>query len=155
RRRFRLEAAPQHATLRVTCDNHSRVWINGQRVAASDSWEQPVAADVAAHLRAGDNVVAVHGSNDGGPAAMALRLQWQIGEQRFELVGDGQWRCGSDDPDGWDTAAFDDAAWPAATVLGALGQRGLSWSGALGEGSLGTLVDPFAPQVAVPAVGLS
>ncbi len=155
RREFTLPAVPSRATLRVTCDNHCRVAINGERVAQSDRWEVPVNAEVAKLLRAGDNVIAVQGSNDGGVAALALRLEWQVGETRGELVSDGDWRCSGDDPDGWDTVAFDDSAWSAVKVLGAVGQRGLPWSGALGEGALGALVDPFLPQVAVPAIGLS
>ena len=154
RRRFTLPQAPGQATLRVACDNHCRVSINGERVAQGDDWAVPTTAEVAAKLRAGENVIAVQGSNDGGPAAMALRLEWQIGDARGELVSDGSWRCSDDDPDGWDAVGFDDGGWSPVKVLGAVGQRGLPWTASVKYGAFGALLDAFAPQVAVPAIGL-
>ncbi len=155
RRRFRLEVAPERATLCAVADNQWRVWVNGQRVVRGDDWASPTTADVARHLVAGDNVIAVQAGNEGGPAGFALRLGWQAGAARGEVVSDAAWRCSGDDPDGWQTAAFDDADWRPARVLGAVGQPGLPWNGAVGEGALGSFVDPFAAQIAVPAVGLS
>lgn len=154
RRRVQLSAAPERASLVVACDNHCRVYVNGEKVAQGDAWESPVTVDVQKVLRAGDNVVAVHGSNDGGPAGLVLRLQWNTGDQRGELLSDAGWRCSGDDPDGWNNLGFDDRAWAKVKVLAALGAPGAPWSATLGEDGLGSAVPPDAPQAAVPAVGL-
>jgi putative heme-binding domain-containing protein len=152
---FKLGAAPDEARLVFTCDNHARIYVNGERVASSDAWEVPQSIDVQKHLRAGDNVLAVHGSNDGGPAGLALRLTWVTGKGAGELVSDGSWRCSDDDPDGWDGVGFADDGWRPATVVAALGAPGAPWSGTLGEDAFGSAEPPDAPQVALPAEGLS
>jgi putative heme-binding domain-containing protein len=154
RRRFQLPNVPERAELIVSCDNHCRVYVNGEKVVQSDAWEVPAMANVQKVLRAGENVLAVHGSNDGGVAGLVLRITWSTGDQRGELVTDASWRCASDDPDGWNNTGFDDAKWNRVTVLAALGANGAPWSGSLGEDSLGSAVPPDAPQVAVAAVGL-
>ncbi|HEX5051629.1 MAG TPA: family 16 glycoside hydrolase [Planctomycetota bacterium] len=149
RRSFQLGQVPAAARLAVTCDNHCRVYVNGEKVAQGDAWESAVTADVAASLRPGENVIAVHGTNDGGPAGLVLRLSWQQGEQDQELVSDASWKCSGDDPDGWNGPGFDDAAWAPVRVLAALGAEGAPWSRALGEDALGTRARADAPQVAV------
>lgn len=151
RRTFRVEATPRDARLVASCDNHCRVFVNGERVATSDVWETPVAVDVTNGLRVGDNVIAVHGSNDGGPAGLALRVSWREGDAEHEIVTDATWRCSDDDPDGWNTVAFDAAAtkWPAATVLANVGDGVAPWTHVLGRDAFDGAGDELAPQVAV------
>lgn len=151
RRTFALDAVPAAARLAVSCDNHCRVFVNGERVLTDDSWESVAVASVEGALRVGDNVLAVYGWNDGGPAALAARLSWGEGDDLRELVSDASWRVGDDDPDGWDRVGFDDSGWPAATVLAAVGANGAAWSGVHGDGALGENIDAFLPQVAVLA----
>ncbi len=151
RRAFALKAAPEKARLSVSADNHCRIYVNGERAGNGDSWESPTTLDVASMLKAGENVVAVHAWNDGGPAGMVARLSWSRGDDRGDRVSDAAWRCSGDDPDGWDRPGFDAASWSAATVLGPLGGD-VVWSGTLGRDALGgAAVDAFAPQVAFPA----
>lgn len=150
RREFDVaEAVPKKARLAVTCDNHCRVYVNGDRVLSDDSWESPGVVDIASSLKLGKNVVAVHGWNEGGPAGMALRVSWRQGDRPMEVVTDASWRCSDDDPDGWDAPGFDDSSWPLAKVYAALGDRSAVWSGTHGAGALGNQVDAFAPQVAI------
>lgn len=149
RREFAVLAVPKKARLAVVCDNNCRVYINGTRVATDDSWESPKVVEVARHLQEGHNVVAVHAWNDGGPAAMALRISWQATDQMFEVVTDKTWRCHSEDPDGWDQSGYDDSSWPLVRDVGPLGGDGLVWSGRHGSGALGSDVDAYAPQVAI------
>jgi len=154
RRSFQLASAPEEARLAVSADNHCRIYVNGERAGKDDSWESPTTTDVAELLRAGENVVAIHAWNDDGPAGVVARLSWRRGEARGELVSDASWRCGRDDPDGWDSPGYDASSWPAAEVIGALGGS-VPWSGSVGRGALGGLTaDAFAPQVAFPATDL-
>ncbi|MCB9878324.1 MAG: DUF1080 domain-containing protein [Planctomycetes bacterium] len=154
RRQFRVVAAARDARLSVSCDNHCHVFVNGEKVAQDDSWESPTVVDVSKRLVVGDNVVAVYGWNDGGVAAMALRLAWREGDADKELVSDAAWRCSEDDPDGWNAPGFDDSGWAGVKVLAALGQQGAPWSGSLGADGLGVQRDPYAPQVAVVDPGI-
>jgi len=154
RRAFTLEAAPDKAQLGVSVDNNCRIYVNGERAGKDDSWESPTLVDVAGMLRVGENVIAVHAWNDGGPAGMVARLTWRLGEVAGELVSDASWRYSDDDPDGWDSPGYDASSWAAVTVIGPLGGD-LPWSGAVGAGALGGVAsDAFAPQVAFPASDL-
>ena len=149
RRSFPLTAVPKDAQLVVACDNHCRVYCNGEKVGESDAWEEPLRLDVGKRLRVGDNVLAVHAWNDDGPAGLAVRLSgWQAGAP-FDLVSDAQWRCSDDDPDGWNTVGFADVAWANARALGLVGDAKLPWSRVHGSDAFGAAGDPFAPQVAL------
>lgn len=149
RQQFQVAEGFGQARLAVSADNHCRVYVNGRRVVHDDSWETPAVVDVHEELVAGDNVVAVHAWNDGGPAGVALRLAWREGGTARTLVTDEHWRVGADDPDGWDLTGFDDSGWAPATGYGFLGAAGGTWSHALGEGALGEDGGAPAPQVAI------
>jgi len=151
RRSFPLDAVPAAASLVVACDNHCRVFVNGEKVGGGDAWETPVRVNVAEWLRAGENVVAVHAWNDGGPAALAVRLAFGEGANETVIVSDGAWSHHDDDPDGWNAPGFAADGWRPVRVLGAVGQPGLPWSGVHARGALGSAVDPFTPQLAVVA----
>lgn len=154
RREFTLPAMPAAARLAVACDNHCRVYVNGEKVGASDAWEAPLLVDPVTALRAGANVVAVHGWNDGGPAAMALRLSWTLDGREHELVSDGAWQCSGDDPEGWDRPGAAVAGFGPVRTLAALGEPGAPWSSVLGADALGTAVPADAPQLALVATEL-
>lgn len=62
------------AWLEASCDNRMTLFINDQRVAASDAWEQPVEVDIQKHLRPGKNVLRAEVANAGGIAAFACKL---------------------------------------------------------------------------------
>ena len=151
RRSFRLDAVPEKAQLGVSVDNNCRIYVNGERAGKDDSWESPTLVDVVDMLQVGENVVAIHAWNDGGPAGMVARLSWSTGDQLGGVVTDATWRCSEEDPDDWDLPGFDDDGWDAATVLGPLGGD-VVWSSNVGLGSLGGAGrSEFAPQVAFPA----
>ena len=84
RRAFNLTAAPDKAQLGVSVDNNCRIYVNGERAAKDDSWESPTLVDVAGMRKAGENVIAVHAWNDGGPAGVVARLTWSLGDATGE-----------------------------------------------------------------------
>ncbi len=151
RRSFALPAVPAAARLAVSCDNHCRIYVNGAKVGEGDDWAAPIVLDKVPGLVAGDNVLAVHGWNAGGPAALSVRLSWQQDGKEQVLVSDAAWTCSADDPDGWNTAAFAGTGFAKVRVLGALGDVRLPWSGTHGVDALGRGGDPMAPQVALVA----
>lgn len=151
RRAFALDAPPATASLVVAADNHCRIYVNGEKVGEGEAWEVPVRLDVGGALRAGENLLAVHAWNDGGPAGLAACLSWGSGADAQEIVTDGSWLQSGDDADGWNAPGFAAVGWAPARVLGAVGQAGLPWSAVHGRGALAGAGDPFAAQVAVVA----
>ena len=150
RRTFELGKHASDAQLVVSCDNHCRVYLNGEQVGSSDAWETPLRVDVTKHLRQGANVLAVHGWNDGGPAGLAARLSWRVDGSDQELVTDAPWLCSDDDPDGWNPPTFAGDGWQPATVLFPVGGRRAPWTGQVSFEAFTGGGDPFAAQLAVP-----
>ncbi len=148
RHAFEVSGDVALASLHTAADNHCEVWLNGKRVLKNDDWAGPSRADVKDALRAGRNQLAVHAWNDGGPAALALRL-WIRGsdEQDTVVVSDGSWRAiAAQGADGWRDGSFDDSSWGTATDLGEVGSSGLPWSGSVGATSFGARPTPPKPQ---------
>jgi len=127
RRTFQLDRAVEEASLVGTCDNHMTVLLNGAKVLSHGSWESVAAAEVARHLRQGENLLEVRARNAGGPAGLALRLE--LGEGQY-VVTDGAWE-----------AVTGEASAPV-TVLGRVGAPDLPWSGSVSLASF----DGAAPQ---------
>ncbi|MCR9247892.1 MAG: c-type cytochrome, partial [bacterium] len=152
---FDVEGKVAAATVRAVCDNHWRIYVNGERVVQGDDWTVATTTDITDQLRPGRNVIAVHGWNDGGPAGLALRATWTTAAGTDVLVSDRDWRCSDDDPDGWNDVEFRAEGWPSATVLAALGARKAVWSRTLDADSLAGEAAPDAPQIALPALGLA
>ncbi|MBK8098233.1 MAG: DUF1080 domain-containing protein [Planctomycetes bacterium] len=149
RKEFELPATGARGTLVFTCDNHCRVWVNGDRFGACDSWESPRASEVGKALRQGKNVIAIQGWNDGGPAALAARLDWSVGDQRGTVVTDRSWLCSDDDPDGWNKPEFAATRFAAAVEIVALG--GGPWGQTVAADAFDQALLGDAPQKLMPA----
>jgi putative heme-binding domain-containing protein len=118
---FELKEVPAKAMLQSAADNHCVVWLNGKQLGGSDDWAQAFVAEVGADLKAGVNTIAVLGRNDGGIAAMSFRLT--AGKKVLAESG-AHWKTSLADPGkGWETAGFDDAKWPAATIVKKMGEQ--------------------------------
>jgi len=114
-----LKEIPANATLLASADNHIEVWVNGQPAGQSDEWAQAAKTDVTKLLKPGRNTVAVLARNDGGVAALIVRLE--AGKAVLAETGAG-WRVTNTKPDAkWVAAEFNDAKWEAATVVAKLG----------------------------------
>jgi alpha-L-rhamnosidase len=115
------------AILRVNGDDGEMTYVNGTLVASSpadviNGWQISQVADIKSLLVAGTNVIAIAGLNTQANASGIIAAA-QVGTTR--IVTDGTWKAlpgtPASPPDGWNTASFDDSAWPAATVLGGYG----------------------------------
>lgn len=139
RKVFRVEGRVQKAVLSVAADNRAEVFLNGERVLESRSHSQATHTDVTASIKAGENVLAVQGANEGGPAALLVRLEliWPDGLKRF-VVSDGSWLASRREETGWRTEQFQPTPnWMAAVRVGKLGDP--PWG------------DPLKPVQATPA----
>jgi len=116
------------ARVLATCDNHLILYVNGEEVARSDTWESPVSADVEGLLRPGRNVLAVQCRNDGAAAALALRLDITYADGRkARVVSADDWRVSETAPEGWEKPGFLFRDWARAVSLGSTADASLPW----------------------------
>ena len=80
------------ARLKVTCDNHVKLSLNGQVVGQSDEWKEPAEADVTKLLKPEGNTLVAEVRNDGGVAGFVFKLVIvpEKGEPRY-VVSDETW----------------------------------------------------------------
>ncbi|MFO0905958.1 MAG: c-type cytochrome [Pirellulales bacterium] len=112
--RAEFAGGTKSAVLRVSCDNVFTLWVNGQKVAAGDNWQEPATVDIQKYVKPGPNELVAELGNQGGIAAFLLKLALvaPTGETKY-VVSDASWKI-SEKKDG---------AGPVETkVLGPLGQ---------------------------------
>jgi putative heme-binding domain-containing protein len=89
---FLLNSPPVGATLKVSCDNGCKVFINGKLAAHNEDWNRPTTADAKAHLQSGINKIRVEAKNDGTTAGLAISLEIALPEgTRRWLHTDATW----------------------------------------------------------------
>jgi hypothetical protein len=147
RKTIELPAAPTGpAYLDIVCDNHFTVWLNGERIGQGDlgtNVRRVRSFDVASHLHAGKNVLAVQAKNklkDGrpGPAGLLAQLSWTGSDGPAAVETNKSWLANKSGPRGWQQPQFDDSKWKEARSLTDYGKgpaewRGLLWSSMLRE----------------------
>ena len=109
--RKEFESQAKRASLVMTCDNRMRVYLNGQEVAASTEWTDPVRKDVTRALKRGKNVLEVEARNDGSAAGLIGELK--LGK-KAAIATDGSWQVAK---------TRDSSDWSTARVVGALGSN--------------------------------
>jgi serine/threonine protein kinase len=130
RKEFELPRPAARAVLDLVCDDAFTVWLNGAPVGEGElrfNTRRVTAFEVAKHLKAGRNVLAVQGVNrtnpDGSATHAGLLAQltcWEGGgaEPRAVVVTDKAWRASPEGPAGWQQPDFDDRGWAAVRVFG-------------------------------------
>jgi alpha-L-rhamnosidase len=113
------------ATVDAAADGLIALYVNGQPTRqGSTSHTAPFHADFGGQLVAGKNIVAlgaaaVRLSRGGGRNALAAHGDIELeGGRHITFNTDGAWKAAVAPPADWFASAFDDSAWPAATVLG-------------------------------------
>ena len=144
-----LKEVPTKALLLASADNHIEVWVNGQPAGKSDEWAEAAQTDVTKFLKPGRNTISVLARNDGGIAALVVRL---ASGKVVLSESNAAWHVTNAKPDAkWLTAEFDDAKWEKATVVKPLGEEpwGNVFGGAAGKtagagkrGSAGSVAAP-------------
>ena len=124
RREFQLPPSISNASLTLVCDDSHELFINGDKVGAADGWDSPHHYDVLAHLKPGSrNIIAVRGVNVRGNAGLVLRFRATLEDgKKLHIITDGNWKCHSEGPEGWQNLDFPAAAsWPKAAVVAKMG----------------------------------
>lgn len=133
RKSFTVEKDVKTAMLEITADNRFVVWVNGTQVGEGDTWATLYRFDVKKHLKAGNNVIAVEASNEGGPAGLVVRLS----HGPALVVTDASWRTAKEVAKGWQNIDASDEKWARVKVLGPYGKVG-PWTGGGAAAKAGT-----------------
>ncbi len=82
------------AWLKATCDNGMTIFVNGQRVASSDTWQEPVEVDVQSKIKPSSNELLVEATNEGNIAGLVVKLALVMpdGSARY-VVTDESWKA--------------------------------------------------------------
>ena len=76
----------KRAVFAITADNSFKLFVNGKEAGGGGDFHTPVMIDVAPHLTAGPNVLAIVATNGGGPAGLIGRLKIEYGGGAEPLV---------------------------------------------------------------------
>lgn len=115
------------AMLTITADNGFTAFVNGKEAGSGSNFKNAETLDIANHLVPGANVIAVEATNVGdapNPAGLiaTARIEFEL-EAPLTISTGPAWKVSQTAPDGWKTAAFNDANWPQAKALGPAGAQ--------------------------------
>ena len=144
RRKFRLPAQAEEATIAVTADNGFELHINNRRIAHEldfgGAWHSVERFRIEQYLTQGANVIAIKGENLGGPGGVLAAMYVRTADgAELSLVTDAQWLATAEPDGNWTEPDHDDTLWKPAVELARHG--GGPW-GALSVPE--TLTDPEA-----------
>lgn len=131
-----IDAAPTHAVMQITCDNAYKVWINGVFAAETlnpgpESWRVADAYDVSRLLKAGENYIAIQGTNQQGKGALLMQIKYRTADGvEGGFSSDASWEAASEPGDAWHV--------PGAT--------GGNWQPVLDYGRAATTAPWFYPR---------
>ncbi|HUY89853.1 MAG TPA: DUF1549 domain-containing protein [Pirellulales bacterium] len=121
RKQWNLKSVPQQAVAAISCDNSYELFVNGQRAAAGDNWQQPGAVLLANRLKAGMNellIVAKNGGQGPNPAGLFFEARLFDAEEAIETIAsDAAWQWTAQQPERNGRFKTEPADWqPAALV---------------------------------------
>ncbi|MEM6379112.1 MAG: DUF1549 domain-containing protein, partial [Bacteroidota bacterium] len=117
RKTFTLPAGQiQSATALISVDHSYTLYINGEKLASGNDWQQVDRVEVSHLLKSGKNVVAVEGINEGSianPAGILFSMQIDDGNAENTLVESNQsWKSTAELPEkDWIAIDYDDTDW--------------------------------------------
>ncbi len=128
RKRLRVEEPPERAVVVLTCDNAFTLFVNGEEVASSEAWKEPVAVEITEPLQKGENVLSVKAANfpveqgkgaARNPAGLLLYGVGFSGNKTVWEVGSGHGWIWSEDPgDAWQKVSYEPKGWNHAATIG-------------------------------------
>jgi len=134
RKVFSLKVKPEKAVLRIFVDTGYELYLNARFVAGVDEWSNTRDYDVAAFLRAGQNIIAVKAMNHGGHRGFSLELSvFPRQGGVVSVISGASWRTFPEERWGWKARDYDAAGWKKPRVL-FLQQAGAEqWKGRPGD----------------------
>ncbi len=115
----KAEKTVSKAVFVFTADDYATLYVNGTTLLEipnqTDVWKKGNIVDISGALVDGKNVIAAKATNSStGYAGLVGKLFITYTDGTSDTVyTDQSWKCSNTAPDGWNTVAFDDAAWTA------------------------------------------
>ncbi|MFM9961835.1 MAG: DUF1549 domain-containing protein [Planctomycetaceae bacterium] len=123
RKTLKLDRDMPFVFLTIAADNECDFYINGQKVADANNWQQPTQTLVGGPLKVGDNVLAARVVNKGtGPNPAGFIAEMFAFDNRMHLqwtqTTDDSWLANETSEKDWEKPNFDASNWQAAVVIG-------------------------------------
>ncbi|MES2791668.1 MAG: HEAT repeat domain-containing protein, partial [Planctomycetota bacterium] len=109
---------PSTGAIRIACDDHFVVWVNGKRIGEGDA-QKPYRFNLNGIVETGPNVIAVEATNKEGRAGLFVdgEIRGQSGG-KISFDSSKDWKVSLQKPTAdWLQAKYDDAAWKPVKVL--------------------------------------
>jgi signal transduction histidine kinase len=114
------------ARLFITVDNEFVLYLDGREIGRGDDWRQLFNYDLTQLIYPGKHVLAIKAFNSVDYAGMTLGMRVELADGQFvEIKSDQNWRIVPNEAKNWKEMTKAHAAWPAATIVAALGN--LPW----------------------------
>ena len=112
---FEVPAGVSKAVLIASGDDKVQVFVNGERLFASESWSSPKVVNVTKQFsEAGPAVIAARAENAGGAAGFMAQLTLELADGKQVIVSNGDWQAMSPPAKGWMNIGFE--AKPGALI---------------------------------------
>lgn len=134
RRTLALPKVPDDAVVAIAADNAFTLFVNGHNAGTGKDFTSPGLFDLRAHLKAGENLIAIAVVNqlpDGGaplpekvvpgtenPAGLIVAARIRIDGVSQDLTTDRTWKWSNQQVTGWEKTDFKSESWAAAVELG-------------------------------------
>lgn len=128
-------ASVKDATLRASCDNGAKVFLNGELVISNRDWGLPSQAEVRSKLRSGRNELRAEATNKGSVGAFIAALSLNGGERM--ILTDESWLA----------AAPGTELWQAPKIMGVYGTR--PWGPVFDKNATTAVADDVIPPNAI------
>lgn len=125
-RAFDIPATNQviNARLLLTADNEFTLSLDGRELGRGADWHELFSCNLTLLMSPGRHVLTVKAINSTSFAGMLLGLRIDFADgQSIEIKSDQHWRIAPEATKGWKGMTKAPDAWPAATVLAALGNQ--------------------------------
>lgn len=111
-----------NARLLLTADNEFTVFLDGHELGRGADWRELFDYNLTLLMSPGRHVLAVKAFNPSRFAGMLLGLRVELADGRcVEIKSDQNWRIAPEAAKSWKEMTKPSAAWPSATIVGALG----------------------------------
>ena len=124
RKRFTIPTAGiVEARFTFIADDFLKLWVNDSLVGTGGDYRTVRKWDISKHLKAGENILAIAGTSNSGPAGIIGRVDVRLENgSTLSIPVDGTWKSSLTELPGWTQSGFDDTGWHAPIAVAALGE---------------------------------
>jgi len=121
RKKFTIPAKKiiKSALIRTTADNYFTAFVNGEEIGSGIRWSEVYEFEVAAHLKSGENIVAISAANNRGDVCgliFSLKIEF-TDETSLVINSDQSWKTAERKKSGWMKFKFIDKKWLPVRVI--------------------------------------